>query len=352
MALRPVAQATIRTGVLALAGLVSAFALAPSAEASSPATGGAAYGAPAPAPTPAPAAPPAPATTPVATAPSPRPLLGGAQSEAIVAQAASMLGSRSLRPGSRGKLVLALQSLLQQAGLNVIVTGRYDGTTMREVRRFQRKHGMKVTGVVDPPTTTALATTATAIVAAAAADAGWIFPLTPVGTVEPIGSWSLDQGVDLGGRGNQCGPQLIELAVANGTIVKLGISGFGPDAPVLLVSGGPDTGRYIYYGHASPALVTVGQKVVAGQPIAEVGCGDVGISSAPHLEIGISAPGGGPTCCPGRGETSGETMTQLTYAYNYARAHPSAPPALTAAPAAAPLVSPVVTAAGGAAAAP
>jgi murein DD-endopeptidase MepM/ murein hydrolase activator NlpD len=119
------------------------------------------------------------------------------------------------------------------------------------------------------------------------------------------------------------------------------------------VSSGPDTGRYIYYGHAAPALVKVGQAVVAGQPIAEVGCGIVGISSTPHLEIGISAVGGG-QCCPSRGETANETLTQLTYAYNYARTHPTpipAIPSLTAAPLVPAPVASVLAAAGGAAAA-
>jgi murein DD-endopeptidase MepM/ murein hydrolase activator NlpD len=145
---------------------------------------------------------------------------------------------------------------------------------------------------------------------------GWVFPLYPLARVGATSWWSLDQGVDLGGSTNQCGPKLVELAVASGTIVREGLDGFGGTAPVLLVDSGPDTGRYIYYGHASPALVAVGTHVSAGQPIADVGCGAVGISSAPHLEIGIFPAGAtNSQDLPGVGETSHETMANLKSAY-------------------------------------
>jgi murein DD-endopeptidase MepM/ murein hydrolase activator NlpD len=148
---------------------------------------------------------------------------------------------------------------------------------------------------------------------------GWVFPLYPLARVAPSRWWSLDQGVDLGGNANQCGARLLELAVASGTVVHEGLDGFGGQSPVLFVQAGPDAGRYVYYGHAAPALVPVGAHVSAGQPIAEVGCGIVGISSTPHLEIGVLAAGATrPIEMPAVGETARETLANLRSAYSAA----------------------------------
>jgi peptidoglycan hydrolase-like protein with peptidoglycan-binding domain len=232
----------------------------------------------------------------------------------VTASTSTSVFTRTLRQGNSGADVKTLQTWLTDVGYRLPTTGYFGSMTQSAVMQFQTAMSLApVTGVVGRITAaTLLAQVKTTAQGGGVLDtpgqslagtSGWVFPLQPVAQVMPSRSWTLDQGIDIGMVNNGCGAKAVEVAMTAGTIVQEGIDGFGPAAPVLKVSSGPYAGRYIYYGHAKPALVPVGTMVTAGEPIAEVGCGDVGFSYAPHLEIGISDVGG-PPCCPGYQETS------------------------------------------------
>jgi murein DD-endopeptidase MepM/ murein hydrolase activator NlpD len=225
---------------------------------------------------------------------------------------------RGLRLGATGPRVRYLQSLLAELGLDVSVTGTFDLPTQAAVKSVQKAAGLHPSGAVSTVTMEAIQSARTAQKQTALSATGWVFPLTPVSKVLDPSTWTLDQGVDIATVGGACGPDVVEVAVTDGTIVQEGISGFGDAAPILRIDAGPLAGRYVYYGHAKPALVKVGAHVKAGQPIAEIGCGIVGKSSGPHIEIGISAPGG-PTCCPGWHETASDMFAVMKQLYAQAQ---------------------------------
>jgi murein DD-endopeptidase MepM/ murein hydrolase activator NlpD len=219
-----------------------------------------------------------------------------------LAEAARRLGQRRLKRGTRGDEVRVLQLWLSDLGYRVATAGAYNRATALAVRRFQSDHGLTADGVAGRTTVKALRDARSARQAAAGTE-DWVFPIQPIARVAPPSYWSPDQGVDIPPFSGFCGKQVPLVAVADGTIVEEGIPGFGSQSPIMKIAHGRYANRYVYYGHSQPALVKVGAHVTAGQPIAQMGCGQVGQSDTPHLEIGISRPGG-PTCCPGFGETA------------------------------------------------
>jgi murein DD-endopeptidase MepM/ murein hydrolase activator NlpD len=193
-------------------------------------------------------------------------------------------------PMSPGQ-VRSWQGLLTGLGFPAPQSGQWDAPTTAAVKAYQQAATTPATGVIDDATRTNLLTPfpppiPANLLANSLSDPGGVggagLPLPR----QYLTNGSVDQGVDYSAPGGTP-----EYAMGSGTIIQEGISGFGPNAPVLQITSGPLVGKTVYYGHAGPDLVPVGANVVQGQQITSVGNGIVGISTGPHLEIGFYPPG-------------------------------------------------------------
>lgn len=102
-------------------------------------------------------------------------------------------------------------------------------------------------------------------------------------------------GIDIAVAGNP--PGVILTAVGSGRCVRVGrvllgyqCTGLGPFAPCIR-SGDVD----VWYGHASKSLVTEGQLVRAGDPVAIMGA--VGCAWGQHVHYEVLAAGADPDGC-------------------------------------------------------
>ncbi|MEI7888995.1 MAG: M23 family metallopeptidase [Actinomycetes bacterium] len=158
------------------------------------------------------------------------------------------------------------------------------------------------------------------------AASGWVFPVKQAHQMVGPSSWSLDQGVDLGfGLGFSqgfCGSKATLVAVEDAVVTTIGISGFGGHSPVIKLTHGKYKGWSVYYGHSQPTIVHKGQVVKRGQPISSIGCGHVGYSSAPHLELGMFRGG---YCCSGTVPATVNTILRRMFPTAVAAARKSHP---------------------------
>ncbi|HMJ02181.1 MAG TPA: peptidoglycan-binding protein [Conexibacter sp.] len=77
-----------------------------------------------------------------------------------VAAAAQHMGDRALHKGDRGQDVRVLQDFLTRAGFTTPIAGIFGPQTLKNVKRFQRKHDLEADGVVGAGTNRALRTIA------------------------------------------------------------------------------------------------------------------------------------------------------------------------------------------------
>ena len=225
----------------------------------------------------------------------------------VVAPAAhaASLGSRQIRIGSRGSDVVQLQKALRTLGYKLTADGEFGPITDRAVRSYERKHHLKVDGIVGRSQAQQILADAKAAKASKPPTTGGSTPppVDPPPAPDPppsaahafpvLGSYSL------GGDGSRFGaprsghthqgqdvtaPEgATVVSVSAGTVYWRRYQEGG--AGNYVVIRGDDGNDYVYMHFREGALVLPGERVTAGEPVGHVG--HTGAASGPHLHFEV-----------------------------------------------------------------
>ena len=200
------------------------------------------------------------------------------------------LGERTLRRGSRGADVKALQGVLVKLDLPISMTGTFGAGTESRVRDYERRERLRVDGVVPPSQARGMEQRATVAPSQASVgdEAGHVFPVRGPHNYGGAGSV---YGAPRAGHRHQghdvfaaSGTPLV--AVFGGKVAWKQYQAGG--AGHYLVIHGDDGRDYVYMHLLRPASVAAGQTVTAGQAIGQVGC--TGACSGAHLHFELWTP--------------------------------------------------------------
>jgi murein DD-endopeptidase MepM/ murein hydrolase activator NlpD len=211
-----------------------------------------------------------------------------------LARSAQVLGSRTLRMGSKGTQVRVLQRVLTAVGYRVRVTGYFATLTRAQVRRFQKNWTLPVVGYVGPATGKALrdalagrkppARNAQPVPPAVSVN-GWTFPIRGG---HSYGNADNRYGAPRSGHTHagqdvfaNCGTP--EVAARGGKVID---AGYGGSAGYYVAVHTTDTRYDYFYAHLrSSSSVRPGQTVSTGQLVGYVGETGDAVGCHLHFEL-------------------------------------------------------------------
>jgi murein DD-endopeptidase MepM/ murein hydrolase activator NlpD len=176
-------------------------------------------------------------------------------------------------------LVIAVAAALPSGPTVPARSALADSLDSRQLAADRADRGNRPAPAGNDAATAGSSTTAAGPAATPTKTPDWVNPIPGVPLSSCYGArWgSVHQGIDFAGA---AGTPI--LAAGAGTVFAAGWTYAGYGISIMIDHG---NGLYSHYAHAEQALVTVGQHVVAGQPIALEGT--TGDSTGPHLHFEI-----------------------------------------------------------------